>query len=51
MNIDELQKKLKPTKRSNPLDEVVKTILKSQADCCVRAKVKLEELEKQDEEK
>ncbi len=51
MSNKELQEKLKPKKRNNPLDDVVKTILKSQADCCVRAKVKLEELEKQDEEK
>lgn len=30
----------------DPVKDVVKTILKSQAKCCVRAKVKLDELEK-----
>lgn len=41
----ELQEKLKGMDKENPVDEVVKTILKTQAKCCVRAKVKLEELE------
>lgn len=51
MSNEELQEKLKPKKRDNPIDEAMKTILKSQAGCCVRAKARLEELEKQDEEK
>jgi len=51
MSNKELQEKLKPKKRRNPVDEVIKTILKGQVDCCIKAKIKLEELEKQDEEK
>jgi hypothetical protein len=48
----ELQEKLKAMQQAkNPVDEVVKTMLKSQSNCCVRAKVKLDELEKQDEKK
>lgn len=48
---NELQKKLKEANKENPLDEVVKMMLKSQAKSCVRAKVKLEQLEKKDDKK
>ncbi|NTW22279.1 hypothetical protein HGA34_01890 [Candidatus Falkowbacteria bacterium] len=51
MSNKELQEKLKPKKRNNPVDDAIKTILKSQSECCVRARAKLEELEKKDEEK
>jgi hypothetical protein len=48
---DELQEKLKAMGRSNPIDEVVKTMLKSGANTCVRAQVKLAEIEKQENDK
>jgi hypothetical protein len=48
---DELQAKLAAMSKSNPLDEVVKTILKSGAKTCIRAQVKLNELENQENEK
>jgi hypothetical protein len=44
---DELQEKLKKmNENKNPLDQVIKTMLKSEAKSCVRAQVKLENLEK-----
>jgi hypothetical protein len=42
----EIQEKLKNMGKTDPVKDVVKTILKSQAKCCVRAKVKLDEMEK-----
>lgn len=47
--IDELQDKLKNINKQNPLDEVLKTMLKSDSKCCVRAKIKLQNLEKKDD--
>jgi hypothetical protein len=41
----EVQEKLKKKSEANPVDEVLKTILKSQAECCVRAQKRLNELE------
>lgn len=47
----EIQEKLKNMGKADPVNEAVKTILKSQAKCCVRAKIKLDELEKNENEK
>ncbi|MEI7498406.1 MAG: hypothetical protein WCK11_03935 [Candidatus Falkowbacteria bacterium] len=47
---NELQDKLKQTGQNNPIDAVMKTILKSQAKCCVRARVKLTQIEDKEHE-
>jgi L-serine deaminase len=48
---DELQEKLRNMNKPNPVDEVIKTMLKTDAKCCVKAKVRLEELKKDHEKK
>ncbi|NTU99075.1 flavodoxin family protein [Candidatus Falkowbacteria bacterium] len=42
----EIQEKLRKMSHANPVDEAVMTILKSQSQCCVRARVRLEEMKK-----
>lgn len=45
---EDKREKRKEKRAEDPLQEVIKIILKSQAQCCVRAKIKLDELEKND---